>query len=83
MPIRRSEDVDPLTLAIAPPANETPVERAQRLAQEKKAKEISDRIDEEINAQRNAEKKESPVRVLLLGERKHSSFKCCWPRLWL
>ncbi|KAJ3733784.1 guanine nucleotide binding protein, alpha subunit [Lentinula guzmanii] len=63
-----SEDNDPLTLAIAPPPNETPVEREQRLAEEKKAKEISDSIDEEINAQRLAEKKEDSVKVLLLGE---------------
>jgi guanine nucleotide-binding protein subunit alpha len=70
MPLRRSttEDVDPLTLAIAPPANESPVERAERLAREKKAKEQSDSIDREIDAQRNAEKKESPVKVLLLGQ---------------
>ncbi|KAJ3867957.1 guanine nucleotide binding protein, alpha subunit [Lentinula novae-zelandiae] len=62
-----SEDEDPLTLAIAPPPNETPTQRNQRLAEEKKAKEISDSIDEEINAQRLAEKKENPVKVLLLG----------------
>ncbi|KAJ3971688.1 guanine nucleotide binding protein, alpha subunit [Lentinula raphanica] len=63
-----SEDEDPLTLAIAPPPNETPAEREHRLFEERKAKEISDRIDEEINAQRLAEKKENPVRVLLLGQ---------------
>ncbi|KAJ3988831.1 guanine nucleotide binding protein, alpha subunit [Lentinula detonsa] len=63
-----SEDNDPLTLAIAPPPNETPVEREQRLAEEKKAKEVSDSIDEEINAQRLAEKKEDSVKVLLLGQ---------------
>ncbi|KAJ4000650.1 guanine nucleotide binding protein, alpha subunit [Lentinula boryana] len=63
-----SEDNDPLTLAIAPPPNETPVERERRLAEEKKAKEISDSIDEEINAQRLAEKKEDSVKVLLLGK---------------
>ncbi|KAJ3850279.1 guanine nucleotide binding protein, alpha subunit [Lentinula lateritia] len=62
-----SEDEDPLTLAIAPPPNETPTQRDQRLAEEKKAKEISDSIDEEINVQRLAEKKENPVKVLLLG----------------
>ncbi|KAE9408619.1 G-protein alpha subunit [Gymnopus androsaceus JB14] len=65
---RSTEDVDPLTLAIAPPANESPVERAARLASEKAAKEVSDRIDEEIlAAQRNADKKDV-VRVLLLGQ---------------
>lgn len=70
---RSTEDVDPLTLAIAPPANESPVERAARLASEKAAKEVSDRIDEEIlAAQRNADKKDV-VRVLLLGEFE----KCC------
>ncbi|GAW05553.1 guanine nucleotide-binding protein alpha-4 subunit [Lentinula edodes] len=69
-----SEDEDPLTLAIAPPPNETPTQRDQRLAEEKKAKEISDSIDEEINVQRLAEKKENPVKVLLLGQSESGIF---------
>ncbi|KAJ4483690.1 guanine nucleotide binding protein, alpha subunit [Lentinula aciculospora] len=63
-----SEDEDPLTLAIAPPPNETPAERERRIVEEKKAREISDIIDEEINMQRLAEKRENPVKVLLLGQ---------------
>ncbi|PFH52074.1 hypothetical protein AMATHDRAFT_57911 [Amanita thiersii Skay4041] len=60
-------DEDPLTSALAPPPNETPEERATRLQYEKEAQVRSDAIDEEINRQRLAEKKESKcVRVLLL-----------------
>ncbi|KAF9070844.1 guanine nucleotide binding protein, alpha subunit [Rhodocollybia butyracea] len=66
---RRSltEDEDPLSKLIAPPPNESPAEREQRISEEKKAKEISDGIDEELNAQRLAEKKENKISVLLLG----------------
>ena len=64
-----SED-DPLSRAIAPPANESPEEREVRLVSEKEARKRSEAIDEEISRQRSAEKK-SPkaVKVLLLGER--------------
>jgi guanine nucleotide-binding protein subunit alpha len=62
-----SNYVDPLTRALAPPPNETPAQRDARLKAEKEAKLRSDAIDEEINRQRVAEKKERSVRVLLLG----------------
>lgn len=61
-------DDDPLTKALAPPPNETLEQREARLQTEKEAQLRSDAIDEEINRQRVAEKKESHcVRVLLLG----------------
>ena len=75
MPRRSVEDHDPLTLAIAPPPNENPADKEKRLTQERKAKEISDKIDEEINAQRLAEKKEVPIKVLLLGVYFPASFQ--------
>ncbi|KAJ8076936.1 hypothetical protein PM082_001359 [Marasmius tenuissimus] len=65
---RSMPDDDPLTRAMAPPADETPSQREARLLTELEAKKRSDAIDEEINQQRLAEKKEqAPVKVLLLG----------------
>ncbi|KAL0579767.1 hypothetical protein V5O48_002261 [Marasmius crinis-equi] len=69
--VRRSmpDDDDPLTRAMAPPPDETPSDREARLQAEQEAKKRSDAIDEEINQQRLAEKKEQPpVKVLLLGQ---------------
>lgn len=61
-------DFDPISLAAAPPENETPDEREARLIHEKAAKETSDAIDEELSRQRLALKKgPKPVKVLLLG----------------
>lgn len=54
---------------MAPPPDETPAQRAERLRAEAEAKRISDMIDEELNRQRLAEKKgPKPVKILLLGE---------------
>lgn len=65
---RRSSD-DPLTLAMAPPPNETEQEKTVRLRDEAEAKRISDMIDEELNRQRQAERRgPKPVKLLLLGE---------------
>ncbi|KAF8633628.1 hypothetical protein AX15_001317 [Amanita polypyramis BW_CC] len=62
-------DDDPLTMALAPPPDETPEQRDARLKAEKEAQLRSDAIDEEINRQRVTEKKEPKcVRVLLLGQ---------------
>lgn len=64
---------DPLTRAMAPPPNETPQQRADRIAAAMEAQRISDMIDDELNRQRAAEKKgQRPVKILLLGE--YSSF---------
>ena len=60
-------DDDPLTRAIAPPPNESPVERETRLAAEMAALKRSQAIDEELNRQRINDKKMRCVRVLLLG----------------
>lgn len=60
-----SKDIDPLTRAMAPPANETDQQRDIRLAKEREAKKISDEIDEELK--RSAKKGPKPVKILLLG----------------
>lgn len=65
---------DPLTLAIRPPANETPEERAERLQNEERAKQISAAIDLGIKADRAALKQEANAhKILLLGAR---PFQC-------
>lgn len=63
------ESIDPLTLACAPPADETPEEREVRLYQEAEAKRVSDAIDDELKAERaELRKKKRIVKVLLLGQ---------------
>jgi hypothetical protein len=60
---------DPLAYAMTPPANETEDARRERLQEERRAKQRSDAIDEEIEAQRIAAKKgPKPIKILLLGE---------------
>lgn len=66
--LRPPIDNDPITAALAPPANETPAEREARVLAEKQAKVVSDAIDDELNRQRSAEKRGAkPLKVLLLG----------------
>jgi hypothetical protein len=65
----RSFEEDPLTLAIAPPADETPEQRQAREIAEAEAKRISDEIDEQIRKEREGDKKKKkPVKLLLLGQ---------------
>lgn len=65
----RSLEEDPLTLAIAPPSNETPEERQAREAAEREARRISDEIDEQLNKERVAlKRRKRPIKVLLLGQ---------------
>lgn len=65
----RSFDEDPLTLAIAPPPDETPEQRQAREITEAEAKKISDEIDEQIRKEKEGErKKKKPVKLLLLGQ---------------
>jgi guanine nucleotide-binding protein subunit alpha len=75
----RSLDEDPLTLAIAPPPDETYEQRQIREAAEAEAKRISDEIDEQIRRDREAERrKKKPVKLLLLG-----AFSLCFSELAL
>ncbi|TFY73099.1 hypothetical protein EWM64_g10913, partial [Hericium alpestre] len=55
-PVAASLD-DPLTRALAPPPNETAEERERRLLAEQEARKHSEQIDEEINQERLAAKK--------------------------
>lgn len=64
---RRSVDEDPLAKAIAPPPDETPAQREERLVAEKEAKQRSDAIDEELRRSSLDKKNQKPVKVLLLG----------------
>jgi hypothetical protein len=60
---------DPLTLAVAPPLNETPEQRTKRELAETRAKMISDEIDGQLQSERAARKgKKKPVKVLVLGQ---------------
>jgi guanine nucleotide-binding protein alpha-1 subunit len=61
-------DDDPLWLAIRPPPDETPEQKALRLKREAEAKKISDLIDEQIKLESAQLKKKKIVRLLLLGK---------------
>ena len=50
-------DNDPLAIALRPPPFESDIERELRLKAEREAKEISDRIDEQIRLERESKKR--------------------------
>ncbi|KAI9457117.1 G-alpha-domain-containing protein [Lactarius psammicola] len=63
------ESLDPLTRALAPPVDETPEHRAVREAKETEARRVSERIDEQIKLEKQANsRKKVPVKVLMLGQ---------------
>lgn len=65
---------DPLTLAMRPPATETEAEKDVRLKEEAKARQRSEKIDEELKAERNKlQKSKDDVRV--------SNIYIQWPSL--
>ncbi|RPD63760.1 G-alpha-domain-containing protein [Lentinus tigrinus ALCF2SS1-6] len=60
---------DPLSIALEPPPDETPAERWAREQAEAQARRISEQIDDQIKAERQAMKKRKPpIKVLLLGQ---------------
>lgn len=61
-------DVDPLSVLMLPPPDETVEQKQAREQKEAEAKKISDSIDEELKRERAALKKKQIVRVLLLGQ---------------
>ena len=62
-------DIDPLALALAPPADETDDQRTQRLQEEERARRVSEEIDEQLRREGAALKKQKrPIKVLLLGQ---------------
>ncbi|KAI0331390.1 G-alpha-domain-containing protein [Cubamyces sp. BRFM 1775] len=68
MGVGRSVDEDPLSRLLAPPPNETAEERETRLRLEAEARMRSERIDDQLRAEKAALKKNRPVKVLLLGQ---------------
>ncbi|KAI0772348.1 G-alpha-domain-containing protein [Trametes elegans] len=68
MGVGRTVDEDPLSRLLAPPPNETPEEREARLRLEAEARARSERIDDQLRAEKAALKKNKPVKVLLLGQ---------------
>lgn len=67
---RRRTISDPLTMALIPPPDESPIEREQRLRAEQDARKVSDNIDILLSKER-AEKRrvrQQEINVLLLGQ---------------
>ena len=75
---RRSEDsIDPLSRALSPPAKESAEQRAQREAKEAEARQASDRIDEQIKSEKQANaRKKAPVKVVMLGQAESGAPLC-------
>ncbi|KAI0029454.1 G-alpha-domain-containing protein [Vararia minispora EC-137] len=66
---RRDSLSDPFSAALRPPADETPAERERRIAEELRAKQVSDAIDEQLKLERAEQKRnKADVKVLLLGQ---------------
>jgi guanine nucleotide-binding protein subunit alpha len=65
---RHPGGTDPLDEVLKPPTDETPEQRAYRIAQEDEARRVSHAIDQSIKAERQILKKRKVVRLLLLGQ---------------
>lgn len=64
-------EVDPIALALRPPADETPQQRAARIRDEAEAKKVSDSIDAQLavdSAEREKARKRGDIKILLLGK---------------
>ncbi|KAH7105091.1 G-alpha-domain-containing protein [Auriculariales sp. MPI-PUGE-AT-0066] len=68
MPTSRAANVDPFAELMAPPPNETPMEREMREQLERSAKMRSDAIDDELRRERAALKDKRVLKLLLLGQ---------------
>jgi guanine nucleotide-binding protein subunit alpha len=66
--MRSRTDDDPLTAALTPPHDESPEARAIRVSREEEALRVSQAIDESIRIERQMNKKNKIVRILLLGQ---------------
>lgn len=75
MGVGRAVDEDPLSRLLAPPPNETAEEREVRLRVEAEARLKSERIDDQLRAEKAALKKNKPVKVLLLGQSESGTFQ--------
>ena len=84
---RHSQDRDPLDEALKPPPGESLEARETRLAEEDKAKRVSQAIDDSIKAEKQIMKKRKVVRLLLLGQSESGNYSFayllvhthCWP----
>ncbi|KAH6916749.1 guanine nucleotide binding protein, alpha subunit [Coprinopsis sp. MPI-PUGE-AT-0042] len=67
---RRRTISDPLTMALIPPPNESPIEREQRLRAEQDARKVSDNIDSMLRQERVDKRRvrQQEINVLLLGQ---------------
>ena len=52
-----------------PPSNESELDRALRLEEEREAKTISDAIDDALEQEKQEKRKRRETKILLLGER--------------
>lgn len=60
---------DPLSLAMLPPKDESPEDRAKRLERQQEASRISREIDDSLlESKRVYEKRKKAIKVLLLGK---------------
>lgn len=72
-----NERPDPLSLALAPPPDETEEQRTVRLQCEAAAKKVSDDIDQQLQAENAAlKKRKKAVKVLILGQSESGMFHC-------
>ena len=73
---RRSDNsFDPLARALAPPLDETPEQRTMREENETEARRVSERIDEQIRLEKQADsRKKVPVKVLMLGQAESGAY---------
>jgi guanine nucleotide-binding protein alpha-1 subunit len=68
-PVRRRSLSDPFAAALRPPPNETTYERDRRIADEHRARQISEAIDEQLKLERAEQRRNKvDVKVLLLGQ---------------
>jgi guanine nucleotide-binding protein alpha-1 subunit len=74
---RHSQDIDPLDEALKPPPDESLEARETRLAEEDKAKRVSQAIDDSIKAEKQIMKKRKVVRLLLLGQSESGNSTLC------
>ncbi|KAI0756083.1 guanine nucleotide binding protein, alpha subunit [Daedaleopsis nitida] len=65
---RTRSNSDPLSLALLPPADETPEQRENRLRAEDEAKKRSEHIDRMIRHDEKSRRRRKTVKVLLLGQ---------------
>ncbi|THH15952.1 hypothetical protein EW146_g4615 [Bondarzewia mesenterica] len=75
-------EVDPLSVAWAPPADESAQEKEERLQREAAAQRVSDAIDESLRAERAALKKAKVVKILLLGQSESDLQMTYAPTAW-